>query len=199
MALASFGIEKDSVGSVGKLSGLNGVLVAFGEKLVKDLGKNLPEKKDTTGALRGSIRFTTKVFGQVYTFELSMLDYYKYVDQGVNGTKVNHGSQYSFRDKFPKILEIKKWISNKNIQDFDEVKTKKGLKTLASDFKGVNRLAFLIGRKIKTKGIEPTHFYSKVIDDGRLKKLSADLTKEAGREIIIDIKHFIHGINSNTA
>lgn len=183
MALADFGVNKSSVKG-GKFTGLNGVLVAFGEKLVADLGKSLAAEKDTTGALRNSIQFTTKVFGQLYTFELSMLKYYQWVDEGRPAGK-----------KGPPIQVLKSWISNKNT--FNEVKTKKGLKTLANDIQGVNQLAFLIGRKIRKKGIKATHFYSKVVNDGRLKKLSEELTKEAGREIIIDIKHFVNGLNSN--
>lgn len=177
MALADFGTARSDV-KVGKFSGLNAVLVKFGEKLVDDLGRSLPREKDTTGALRDSIRFTTKAYGQVYVFELRMLDYYQWVDAGRKP------------GKFPPLKSIMSWISNKNT--FNEVKTKKGLKTLSNDIQGVRQLAFLIGRKIKQKGIKPTNFYSKVIEDGRLKRLSKELSAEAGREILIDIKHFVN-------
>jgi hypothetical protein len=62
-----------------------------------------------------------------------MADYGKFVDQGVNGTQVNRGSQFNFRQTSIKgvAYHIKPWATSKGIQNSWGVATnivKKGIK-----------------------------------------------------------------------
>lgn len=47
--------------------------------------------------------------------ELEAQDYLPYVDEGVNGTKRNNNSPYSYKSKKPPIKEISVWAKSKGI------------------------------------------------------------------------------------
>lgn len=63
----------------------------------------------------------------------------------------------------------------------------KTLKKLSFE-KGLKALTFLIKRSVEKNGYEATHFFDKVLNDGRLKVLEAELTAALRRQIIVDIK-----------
>lgn len=66
----------------------------FLNSLVSYLKNNTP--KDT-GALSNSYKGNADITG----IEIFGLNYFKFVEEGVNGTEVNWGSPYSFRNKIP--------------------------------------------------------------------------------------------------
>jgi len=72
------------------------------------------------------------------TFKMS--DYGKFVDEGVNGTSTNVGSQFSFKGNYKgTAVAIKQW----------------------ADSKGLNNWA--LGHSIQKKGIKPRRFFKDVI------------------------------------
>lgn len=177
---------------------VNDILIAFGQKIVKELKDNLNTygykggKIDASKELRNSIKFTTKIMGNDFVFELKMKDYYEWVDEGRKPNNKGAG-------KYPTVNpdNIIKWIKTKpNLRDLvayknktEEVTIGRGSKTkrsVLSDSK-LRSLAYVISRKIKEKGIKPTNFFSDVYNDEALLDLKKKLSTELKREVIIEL------------
>jgi len=148
------------------------IMIAFEQKFIDALQASL-EKNDkaTPGTLWQSVKANTKVFGQSVVLEISMNDYWKFVEKGVDGTMIKHGSPFKFKASGKAIPKsaIDKFIANRGLPH-----KKKGL-------------AFLIGRSIKRKGIKPTHFASDVMEGSLMKEFSRELNLAVGREIKLTI------------
>ena len=89
----------------GKLINLGHMMHRWGQLITATFRKEV-EKDDTiaTDRLHASIRPDIKIFGNSYTLEILMEDYWKSVDQGTKpGTK-------------PDIQKILKWMRHKGIQ-----------------------------------------------------------------------------------
>lgn len=161
-----------------KFVSVSEVLKKFGKDFVDALGKSLPPEKSATGKLRKSIRFQIKIYGQQYSFNLLMEDYYQYVDAG----------RAAGKGVPPE--EIMKWLNisrvrsklNRNPNSIFR-KSKSGLK----DYK-IKGLAYAINKKIKDKGIKPTYFFTNVFEDGRIQQLQKDLREALKKDIIVSIK-----------
>jgi hypothetical protein len=93
------------------------------------------------------------------SFEIQADDYYKFVDQGVNGIAVNHASVFSFR--YPGVS----YNMAKAIQEW------KGLEMSH---------AFAVASNIKQRGLKPKHITESVITDELLEKISKDLAEVTG-------------------
>lgn len=122
---------------------LQNTLQQFAE-VFADRYKSELQQKRASGSLEDSIRQTVKVDGNEYQVEITLQDYWKYVEYGREA-----GS------KFPPIDAIKEWIRVKNLQfepdPFGRIPTE-------------NQLAFLIARGIAEKGIPPANFFSESFD-----------------------------------
>jgi hypothetical protein len=157
------------------------VLESYEKKFIDALHKSL-EKHDriSGGVLFQSVTAITKIYGQKVTLEISMADYWRWVDEG----RKKGGKQ-------PPPDAMLKFIRNRGITP-SLIKKNKALKK--KDRKPINKdaqyrtLAFLIGRSIKKNGIKPTHFATEVMDES---KLIADFREElniaVGRNIQIEI------------
>ena len=86
-----------------------------------------------------------------------MLDYGKYIDEGVSGTKykVPGGSRFGFDGRQPPKGDILKWMKNKKVKARD-LKTNKFIKQTKEN---LDQAAFLISRSIKRKGIPKSEFF----------------------------------------
>lgn len=165
------------------------ILEKYSQDIMSALTKNLQEEdKIATGNLIQSIKFPVKVFGTKYVATLSMDDYWKFVEEGRKP-----GS-------FPPVDKILQWtiekgltlnpLSNRRkklIRGLKHKKLKKAVKQISKE-KLRKSLAFLIGRKIATKGIEPTHFVKKVMTQELIDNLRRDIQKSARKDIIVEIK-----------
>ena len=138
--------------------------------------------KVARGGLIQSISINIRSFATNMVMEISMADYWKYVDRGRK-----KGS------KMPPIDAMLKHIANRGINYKgiqNTYKNKKGQlvkrkKPLAKD-KALRTLAFLIGRSISKKGIKPTNFVDEAFDNNILDNMSKELSTALGREILID-------------
>ena len=181
------------------------------EQIVVDaLRKSLEDNdKVAQGLLQASIEPKTRIFGQTVSLGIYMLDYWKFVDSGVNGTVVKRGSQYSFKKKnlsqaamldFIKRSGITEYktpdgkvvfstklskLRKKKIKSVRNKGIKKAYKQL-SELQKRKTLAFLLGRNIAKKGIASTNFVEEGIE-GIQKQLEADLLEAVGRQIEVQL------------
>lgn len=182
---------------------LQDVCEAWAQKVADDLYISLNEalkKSERSNDQNAALRFTKNVNvkdGGVKVQILASGDYWAFIDEGVDGTEVKHGSPYSFKGKFAKPKAIEKWIKAEALNPqkiIAEIELKrKGLsktnRTLSRPKKKLSfneaakRLSFIIGRSIAKKGIEPKPFIDKVINEVRLKELTDSLSEVMGREI----------------
>ena len=145
------------------------------KQIILDALADSLEKNDriAQGLLVQSISINIRSFATNMVMEISMADYWKYVDGG--------------RKKGSKMPPIN-GINYKGIQN--NYRNTKGIlvkrkKPLAKE-KALRTLAYLIGRSISKKGIKPTNFVDEAFDNNILDNMSRDLSTALGREILID-------------
>jgi hypothetical protein len=183
------------------------ILDDYSQKFIDALQDSI-KKHDrlASGGLWESVKATTKVFGQSIVLEISMEDYWKFVDKGVDGweTKVGSEFKYTKAGKPIPLDAVKKFIASRGI----------GLKSMSiakhktlSSIKGKGKLskklkkaintsqydsiAWAMGYNIKKHGIKPTHFASDVMDGNLLDNFKKDITIAVGRNIKIEINRDI--------
>lgn len=159
------------------------VFYKYKAEIIEALRQNLIEKdKDQPGRLIQSINVLIEQRGSRLSFELSMEDYWKYVDEGRRpGGKMPPQKALLDFIKFRGISGNTKQVKLRNRT------VKKAVRQVSRD-KKLKQIAFAIGQTIKEKGIKPTRFFSEVINDDLKARLKADLTKALKRDIEINIK-----------
>lgn len=173
------------------------ILVEFGMKLEQDLQDSLASKMGGSynARLSGKIKsLPIRHVGDLTEYILQMPLYGKVLDKG-RGKTVNSGDgsvQKGVADWVKRRALVGKYITDNLQQRLDKQaknktnRPKKPLKRLAFE-KAVKQLSFLIARKIHKKGYKGNHFFSEVINDGRLEKLEKDLIEATQNEVIIEI------------
>lgn len=128
---------------------LQAALQGYGEALVEKYRWKLEEKNiRNTGTLGDTVRVIVETPNAgVYELSLGLEEYYKYIEEGVNGMEKNQGSPYT-RGKYPPPDAIQQWIRTKPIAPYASQNGK-----IPSE----RELAFLIGRKIALEGTEGRH------------------------------------------
>ena len=110
------------------------------------------------GALQKSL-YSTKVEknGRLRILFKSKVDYADFIHDGVNGTKVNVGSRYSFTKQNINTDWIETWLKQKRIR-LTKSRGKKGRVFVKSTEANIKSAAFAIGRSIARNGIAPVPF-----------------------------------------
>lgn len=125
-----------------KFSHLEQVLKEYGQAVYRDRLKK--DDKVASGELIGKLRFIYHHQGNKWEISLYLKDYWYYVE---------HGRQPG---KFPPVDKILEWIDIKPILPYPDKNGK--LPT-------PNQLAYLIGRKIATEGIEAGNQLQETLDE----------------------------------
>lgn len=151
------------------------VLEKFAKEVIKQSRANLTRrKKNVDRKLYDSLTYNLNASANSFSLSLEMEKYGDFQDKGVNGTEVDHGSTYSFRDKQPPSEPIARWAKKRGIRLRDEQgRFAKG------DYKTIG---FLIARSIKRKGIKPSLFFTKPFEN-RFKQLPDEVVEAYGLEI----------------
>lgn len=162
--------------------------------------------KVSTGALSDSIAFTTKRTKNGYELNIEVLDYYKFVDQGVRGTgpgNKNSRSKYKYDNKMPPIKAIMKWLKTEIsvVQKEDQKyklsnrqKKSRSVKAMSKEMK-MRTLAFLIARKIKRRGLPYTGFWERSFEK-TFQDLDVKLAEATGLSIVTNFDNLIKEIKS---
>ena len=163
-------------------------IIADYEQRFIDAFQKAIEKHDkaTPGTLWQSVKATTKIFGQSITLEISMLDYWKFVDSGVDGWAKSVGSEYKFKKSGKRIpLDVmKSFIAARGIPV--KALKKSGLKKKKPS-NPYDSAAWAMGYSVKKKGIKPTHFVKEVTEGSLVDEFKKDISTAVGRDIKIEI------------
>ena len=151
------------------------LLLRLTNELIEDWRKQLiNDKSYATGDLAQSLRPATIKPDLIETAGAS---HWKYINYGVNGTKINRGAPT--HGKAPKgnltfYQAIYKWIGDKGIVPNE----------------GITReqLAGMIVNSVRMKGIEATHFFDKVLTEQRVDEMSQRVSDLVGAAIRVVIK-----------
>lgn len=184
------------------LSSVEDVLAIIRQETIDELIESLERvNRVSSGGLSQSINVDIVDDGGFH-FILSMDEYWKFVDEGVDGTKKSQGSQFKYKKKNIKQQAVLEFIANRGIglgnlathyKNKDGV-FKKRKKSLPKE-KARKSQAWLIGRKIAERGLKPTNFYSDVINDDWKKDFTKRVSQALGRDILIQFKNINETIN----
>jgi len=176
------------------------LLDEFGTNLKDDLQQSLRDKGVTFGGqdskLSKSISFEIAQVGKAVTFKLKMPEYGEAVDKGRKAAGVSIEGQESISNWAKRKGIVGKFATsslNSRIKLQSEAKAnnrnRKEWKTLKkpSFEKQLKAVTYLVSRKLQAKGYEGNHFYSEVIEDGRVEKLKQDLALVLKSNIEVEI------------
>jgi hypothetical protein len=151
---------------------INERLKALRDEVVKESKDNLKRfKKNASGKLYESIKGEIKESNNEWEVIFTMLDYGYFQDKGVDGKRVKHGSEYSFKDKAPPPSALDKWIVQRGLAPRD----KKGR------FMTRKQQQFALSRFIYNNGIKRSLFFTKPWEQAQKnagKLLQIALTKD---------------------
>ena len=144
--------------------------IDYAKQLLADDGRNT-----TAGALSASIRQGQFDLSQEGIISVTVLaeDYWQYINYGVNGTQVNHGSTMSFTTKAPPISSMLQYIKDKTITElaYTDREGQRIVKPLTTD-KARMGAAYVFAQGVKRKGIRKTPFIDNSFTDEEIKKLT---------------------------
>lgn len=124
---------------------LKKVLDEYGEYFIRQARANLGKNRSNASmTLNDTMRSIVEIDGTHFSVSIEIQDYWDYVEYGRRP------------GKFPPVNRIKEWITVKPVRPYPDSRGK--LPT-------TDQLAFLIGRKIATKGIEPRPFFNPAKED----------------------------------
>ena len=167
------------------------------DAIAESLNKN---DKVVKGGLVQSISINIRSFATNMVMEISMADYWKFVDKGVDGYERRVGSPYKYNKSGKPIPKeaILKHIANRGItprssnlkkeRKIKSLKNKTVKKALKQKSKQdtLNSMAWAMGVNLKKHGIKPTNFVDEAFDNNILDNMSKELSTALGREILID-------------
>ena len=184
------------------------VLSEFGLKLTIDTKQSLKQKLDARASKYGGRKRTSRLEasakalpvtyqGGVLTLKFEMNDYWDIVDGGRKASNVSEDGQKKIADwsalsGLAEKIRISDLEARKQRQSLSK---RKGLKTLKKmPFDRAKKAAgYLVARSLKKKSLEPTNFFTDVINDGRLDELKQRLKELVKSEIKIEISNGING------
>lgn len=172
------------------------ILDEFGTATKEDLQQSLRDKGVTFGGndskLSNKISFEIKQNSNSISFKLKMPEYGEAVDKGRRAAGVSVEGQGSISSWAKRKGIVGKFAANTlqaRIEKQAKNKTDRKKKVLKkpSFEKSLKALTYLVSRKLKNKGYKGNHFYSEVVNDGRISKLKKDLATVLKSEIEIEI------------
>ena len=171
------------------------LLAGFANLVIEELQKNLDEdNKNASSVLRQSIVMSV---GDSEV-SISMEDYWKFVDKGVQGNGKGKsgkrlkgiGSPYKYTNKMPPVSALKKYIMNKgiSIKGYSDKKRSLRKNIRSKPNNPIDNAAFLMARSIQQYGVDGSQFYSDVVNAKAFKQLARQAEKTLGKQVIFEIR-----------
>tara|TARA_R110000850_G_scaffold277025_1_gene421454 strand:+ start:2189 stop:2785 length:597 start_codon:yes stop_codon:yes gene_type:complete len=153
-------------------------------------------KTDNTGALSDGLGYDVIEENNGLILQFTSKEIYgAFIEEGVNGTKINHGSKYGFKGKNVNQEAIIKWLKSPKIR-LREIKGPNQGRFVEKSERNIKQAAFMIGRSMALKGIkgigymaksniyafednkeEITRAFTEDVADAMVKQLTANLPK----------------------
>lgn len=174
--LDSLGQDKDAI----KMNKVAKVLIELAGGVMEDAANNLNTSNSVnSGRLISEMEQEITADQRFLETVVKMLDYGKFIDEGVNGTQNNRGSRFGFKNNFVgrKMMQsIRKWAIRENLSA-GTFKRKLGKET-KSGLASNEAAAYAIALAIKKNGINKTEFMTKAINTLQ-QKLNSDKVLKA--------------------
>ena len=201
--LNKLGTKKTNEGI--SLNNVEAVLYEFANDFISEAKKNLEKTGSVaSGALSDSIKFLPISFaGSTYKLQVSLLDYYDFINKGVSGTQNKFNTPYSFKNIHPSkamVEAIKGWLAQGKLKsshrDIKRYGTygkleKKNVSITPSPERSLRSTAYAVATSVKKKGIKPTHFF-----DNAFIKTYPQLKKDLAKALKEDFRIVIRNINT---
>lgn len=196
------------------LPALERTIVEFAIEFIKKVQENLKslDKIDTGGLERGIAKGELQNSAGTYTIEIGYpadskaAGYYDFVNKGVKGfVSQTPNSPYSFKNAKPSasgpmVIALQKWMKRQGILSKRETKSttisslqrkRKSISELDSSRQG----AWLMARKIKSRGLPKTGFFDNAIDEYFGEGFAEAIAKSVGADIRVGVKQVNNLIN----
>lgn len=160
-------------------SPIHKIMKQWSEDAIALMKDNTPK---ASGRLAASISFDFKNDGGVVIVEFTADDYWDYVNSGVDGfsqsagaVENKFGNTYSFKSAVPSRSMVdsllgqdkRNWLASKGITSLTYGGKTYQL-TTESDYRGA---AFVFARAVKQKGIKPSNFVGKAVNEESISQL----------------------------
>lgn len=190
------------------------LIIEYAINFIKKVQENLKslDKIDTGGLERGIAKGELLNNAGTYSIEIGypadskQAGYYDFVNKGVKGFKTGTpNSPYKFRNATPSssgpmVLALQKWMKRQGILSRKETKSttisslqrkRKSISELDSSRQG----AWLMARKIKSRGLPKTGFFDNAIEEYFGEGFAEAIAKAVGADIRVGVKQVNSLIN----
>jgi len=172
---------------------LKTLLDGFAITLTEDLNHSLNTALRNGGRKQpqeAKLNFTHKIAFENNELTITILasgKYWRYIESGRKKGIMPPSTPFGKRYQAEIGVSAPKIIQEMQQKYYEKHKLKRKVKKLPFE-KAVKQLSYLIARGIKNKGIKPKPFFDKVLQDGRINKLSEQVSNLISKEIIVNIQ-----------
>ena len=180
----------------GTYKGIEKYLRSYGKYIVRQ-AKRIIQQKQSSGKLYRSLRYKLKEDLDGFDLKFLSAKHGDFIQKGVSGRNVTRSyigidgkrkqSPYKFKSKTINTRVLDKWIIRKGLVPRDSSGKFQKRSVNAVGFR--KSLAFLIGRKIASRGIKAMSFYSQPIS-WSYRKFHKDLEKNFKDDVLKSIQAF---------
>ncbi len=119
-------------------------------------------KTDNTGALSDGLGYDIIEENNGLILQFTSKEIYgAFIEEGVNGTEIKHGSKYSFKGKNVIQKAIIKWLKSPKIRLRETAKGPKEGRFIEKSERNIKQAAFMIGRSMALNGIKGIGYMAK--------------------------------------
>ena len=119
-------------------------------------------KTDNTGALSDGLGYDVIEENNGLILQFTSEEIYgAFIEEGVNGTEVEHGSKYSFKGKNVNQKAIIKWLKSPKIRLRVTAKGPKQGRFIEKNERTIKQAAYMIGRSMALNGIKGIGYMAK--------------------------------------
>lgn len=144
------------------IKGIQSALIRMSDDIAQEFREYcIKNNIDATQALANSFGgLPVKVTDTGGEIRIEALDYFKFVDQGVDGVEQKHGSPFSFKTVAPPNIEglksIRLWIGAKGLPAIPDI----------------DSITYAVAISLKKKGIRPKNIIDNVFEGGLLDRMA---------------------------
>ena len=170
-------------------SGIKKVLTAFGKDVISQAKKNLRTSKiSTKGDLSKGMKSKTKVSPDSVNLEISIAEYWEFVDYGVEGV----GGMRKYK-KGVKLKKAEAWVKKRVTNNKFKYRKKQPPASAFSRYTSKRGGQFAIAKSVFHTGLKTTSFFSEPFER-EIKELEADILEATSKSIEDEL---VKSLNNN--